>query len=143
MQQYRIIIVDGHPLFRNALKRTLQLSLNNSTLIEADNMAELTKVLDSNPNVDLILLDLSIQGVHGYSGLLDIRGKHPEIRVAVISAIDNYETIHRCMNFGAVGFLSKTLKMEIIQNAVNDILNGNIWVPPIYDLDHFEGGQHY
>lgn len=132
MSQYRIIIVDDHPLVRDALKQTLELSLVNPALIETGCMEDLIKVLGNDSNADLILLDLTIPGVQGFSGLVHLREKYPQLPVAIISAKDDYETIHRCMELGAVGFMPKTLPVFVIRDAVVGLLKGTIWTPPQY-----------
>ena len=135
MPNQRIIIVDDHPLFRDALKQTLEMALDNPELIEIDTMQALNDQLAQDTNIDLILLDLSIPGVQGFSGLIHLRGQHPALPVAIISATDTHETIHRCYDLGALAFIPKTLPIEDVQAAISLILDGEIWIPENYDPD--------
>jgi len=134
MLSYRIIIVDDHPLFRGALNQALTASLESSEIIEAASLDELTAKLAEGLEVDLILLDLTMPGVQGISGLVFLRGQHPEIPVVVISANDDPITIRRCMDCGASGFVPKSQPVEQIRTAVRSVLDGNVWSPPGVDL---------
>ena len=135
MLSYRIVIVDDHPLFRGALNQALSSSLDSSEILEAGPLDELTEKLAGGLEVDLILLDLTMPGVQGVSGLLFLRGQHPEIPVAIVSANDDPATIRRCLDCGASGFVPKSQPVDQIRTAVRSVLDGNIWSPPDVDLN--------
>lgn len=134
MLSYRIVIVDDHPLFRGALNQALSASLDSSEIVEAGSLDELTQKLANGLDVDLILLDLTMPGVQGISGLVFLRGQHPEIPVVIVSANDDPVTIRRCMDCGASGFVPKSQPVDQIRSAVRSVLDGNIWSPPDVDL---------
>ena len=134
MPAYRIIIVDDHPLFRDALGQALSSSLDTSAIIEAGSLDELTDTLAADKDIDLILLDLSMPGVQGLSGLLFLRAQYPEIPVVIVSADENPRTIRRCIEFGASGFVPKSHRVDQIRNAIKRVLDGEIWTPPDVDL---------
>lgn len=134
MLSYRIVIVDDHPLFRGALKQALSDSLETSEIVEAGSLDELTEKLAGGIDVDLILLDLTMPGVQGISGLVFLRGQHPEIPVVIVSANDDPVTIRRCMDCGASGFVPKSEPVERIRAAVRSVLDGNVSVPAGIDL---------
>lgn len=130
MLTYRIVIVDDHPLFRGALNQALSASLDAAEIVEAGSLDELTTKLSSGLEVDLILLDLSMPGVQGISGLVFLRGQYPEIPVVIVSANDDPTTIRRCMDCGASGFVPKSQPVDRIRQAVRSVLEGNVWTPP-------------
>ncbi|HRY06117.1 MAG TPA: response regulator transcription factor [Hyphomicrobiaceae bacterium] len=136
MLSYRIVIVDDHPLFRGALNQALSASLESSEIVEAGSLDELIEKLVSGSEFDLILLDLTMPGVQGISGLVFLRGQHPEIPVVIVSANDDPVTIRRCMDCGASGFVPKSQPVDQIRTAVRSVLDGNIWSPPEVDLSH-------
>jgi len=138
----RIIIVDDHPLFRDALKKTLELTLAEPELLTFGNMEELTAHLTNDNEADLVLLDLMIPGVQGFSGLLQLREQHPALPVAIISATDTPETIRRCYEHGALAFIPKTLPIEDVKSAINTILDGETWMPEGYDPNNVEVGEN-
>jgi DNA-binding NarL/FixJ family response regulator len=130
MLSYRIVIVDDHPLFRGALNQALSASLDSAEIVEAGSLDELTTKLTNGLEVDLILLDLSMPGVQGISGLVFLRGQYPEIPVVIVSANDDPTTIRRCMECGASGFVPKSQPVDRIRQAVRSVLDGNVWTPP-------------
>jgi DNA-binding NarL/FixJ family response regulator len=92
MADHRFIIVDDHPLFRGALGQALSAAFVNAEVLEAGSLDELTDRLAMAGEIDLILLDLSMPGVHGVSGLLYLRAQHPEVPVVIVSASDDAAT---------------------------------------------------
>ena len=134
MADHRFIIVDDHPLFRGALGQALSAAFANAEVLEADSLDELTDRLAMAGEIDLILLDLSMPGVHGVSGLLYLRAQHPEVPVVIVSASDDAATIRQCLDCGASGFIPKSQPVERIREAIRRIIGGEVWLPPDVDL---------
>ena len=132
---HRIIVVDDHPLFRGALTQALGSAIPDARIDQAASLAELEDLIAQRGDTDLVLLDLSMPGVQGLSGLLLLRSQHPDIPVVIVSAHDDPETIRRCMEFGASGYVPKSLSVEEIRTAVETVLGGGIWIPPDIDLE--------
>lgn len=133
MTENHIVIVDDHPLFRDALKTTLAASFKDLRLSEAGSLQELSAVVEKGV-VDLVLLDLTMPGVQGFSGLMYLRALNPQIPVVIVSANENPAVIRRCLEFGASGFIPKSLPISRIREAIGAILNGEFWLPPEIDL---------
>ena len=139
MASYSIIIVDDHPLFRDALRQALSNSIRDLLITEAGSLDELSGSLEANSETDLVLLDLAMPGVKGLSGLMYLRAQYPEIPVVVVSANEDPAAIRRSIEFGASGFIPKSLPVETIRDAVKSVLDGDVWTPP--DLDLGESGD--
>src|ERR1044071_9407940 len=131
---YRLVIADDHPLFRGALREAVTGLIEHAEIAEAGTFEEVPKLLDKLGEVDLILLDLSMPGVRGFSGLMYLRAQYPSVPVVVVSANDDPAVIRRCMDFGASGFVPKTLGIEAIRAAIARIIEGGVWAPPDIDL---------
>lgn len=134
MATYSIIIVDDHPLFRDALRQALSGRFSGLTISEAGSLDGLASALEANSETDLVLLDLAMPGVKGFSGLMYLRAQYPEIPVVVVSATEDPYAIRRCIEFGASGFIPKSLPVEVIREAVKNVLDGAVWTPPEIDL---------
>jgi DNA-binding NarL/FixJ family response regulator len=130
----RLMIVDDHPLFRGALNQALSASIESVAITEAGSLDELIAALAQSSDVDLILLDLAMPGVQGLSGLMYLRAQHPEIPVVIVSASEDAPLIRRAIDFGASGYAPKSLPVDRIRDAVRQVLDGAIWVPPDIDL---------
>lgn len=134
MASQQFIIVDDHPLFRGALRQALVVPFADAGIVEAATLDELVAILESGRETDLVLLDLAMPGVQGFSGLLLIRAQYPAIPVVIVSASEDPETIRRAMDFGAAGFVPKSQPVDRIRQAVETVLAGGIWTPPGLDL---------
>ena len=131
---YRLVIADDHPLFRGALREAVAGLFDASAIAEAGSFDDMSKLLDRNSDVDLVLLDLAMPGVRGFSGLMYMRAQFPSVPVVIVSGNDDPAVIRRCMDFGASGFIPKTLAVAEIRNAIESVLRGGIWTPPDVDL---------
>jgi DNA-binding NarL/FixJ family response regulator len=135
LTHYRLAIADDHPLFRGALREAVSGLFDRVDIAEAGSFEELSKLLERGPELDLILLDLAMPGVRGFSGLMYLRAQYPSVPVVVVSANDDPAVIRRCMDFGASGFIPKTLGIEPIREAITRVLKGGVWTPPDVDLN--------
>lgn len=131
---YRLVIADDHPLFRGALREAVAGLLERVDIAEAGTFDEVAELLERGGDVDLVLLDLTMPGVRGFSGLMFMRAQYPSVPVIVVSANDDPAAIRRCMEFGASGFIPKTLGVEAMRAAIRGVLNGGVWTPPDVDL---------
>ncbi len=138
MTSKTIVIVDDHPIFRGALSQSLSAGphsgLGEVDILEAGSLTDLTAVLQDAGDVDLILLDLTMPGVRGLSGLMLLRAQHPEIPVIIVSAREDPQTVRKCIEIGASGYVPKSLSVDDIRHAVRSVLGGDVWVPDDYDL---------
>jgi DNA-binding NarL/FixJ family response regulator len=141
MADYRFIIVDDHPLFRGALSQALSAAFAKAEVLEAGSLDELTERLAMAGETDLILLDLTMPGVHGVSGLLYLRAQHPDVPVVIVSASDDAATIRQCLDCGASGFIPKSQPVERIREAIRRIMDGEVWLPPDVDLSGLPPGD--
>lgn len=130
----RIIIADDHPLVRGALHQAVRGAVSGSDIIECADLDDLRKSLAANPNVDLVMLDLAMPGVRGFSGLLYLRAEFPGVPVVVVSANTDRDIMRRCIDFGASGFIPKTTDMDTMRHAIRTVLAGDTWTPPDVDL---------
>ncbi len=131
---HRLLIADDHPLFRGALREAVNGLFDRVEIGEAGTFEEVTEFLDRGGEIDLILLDLRMPGVRGFSGLMYLRAQYPGLPIVVVSANDDPAVIRRCMEFGASGFIPKTLGVEALRAAIARILQGEVWTPPDIDL---------
>src|SRR6187455_2281543 len=131
---YNFVIADDHPLFRGALREAVTGLFADAAIAEAGSFDDAVALLDKGGDVDLVLLDLTMPGVRGFSGLMYLRAQYPSVPVAVVSANDDPAAIRRCMEFGASGFIPKTLAVDGMRAAISAILSGGVWTPPDVDL---------
>jgi DNA-binding NarL/FixJ family response regulator len=136
---HHLLIADDHPLFRGALREAVNGLFERADVGEAGSFEEVTEFLERGGDIDLILLDLRMPGVRGFSGLMYLRAQYPGLPIVVVSANDDPAVIRRCMEFGASGFIPKTLGIEALRQAIARVLQGEVWTPP--DIDLARGGD--
>ncbi|SDQ84550.1 DNA-binding response regulator, NarL/FixJ family, contains REC and HTH domains [Pseudovibrio sp. Tun.PSC04-5.I4] len=132
---HRFIIADDHPLFRGAMRQTIEKKFASVKIIEAGSLDEVTAALDREEDVDLILLDLSMPGMRGFSGLMYLRAQYVGVPIVVVSGTEDPTTIRSAIEFGASGYIPKSLGIEVIQDGVSVVLEGGVWIPPDIDLN--------
>jgi DNA-binding NarL/FixJ family response regulator len=130
----RLVIADDHPLFRNALRQAVASVVSSAVVDEAGSFEDLTALLEKDAEVDLILLDLTMPGISGFSGLIYLRAQYPAIPVVIVSASDDGATIRRSLDFGASGFIPKRFGVDTLRDAILKVMEGEIWVPADTDL---------
>ena len=129
MAEARILIVDDHPLFREALRHALGTAKSRLEISEADSLNSLTAKLADDDFCDLVLLDLRMPGVQGLSGLIYLRSQYPNIPVVIISANEEAGIVQKSLNLGASGFIPKSSGTAVIIEAVEAVLAGGVWTP--------------
>lgn len=124
----RAIIADDHPLFRAALKQALTETLD-APILEAASFTQLLEFIQAEPQVELVLLDLTMPGNKGLTGLTSLRSRYPDILVVVVSANEQIATIRQAMAFGASAYIPKSMPLAELQFAVHAVLAGDTWLP--------------
>jgi DNA-binding NarL/FixJ family response regulator len=130
----RIFIADDHPLVRGALRQAVAGAVRGCDIVECGDLDALTKALEADPDADLVLLDLAMPGVRGFSGLIYLRAQHPGVPILVVSATTEPAIMRRCIDLGAAGFIPKTADIAVMRHAIRCVLEGETWTPPEVDL---------
>jgi len=124
-----ILIADDHPLFRAALTQAALAAAPECQVREAEDLDGVLTRLETEPDVDLVLLDLHMPGNHGLAGLAAIRAQFPAVAVAVCSGNDDPRVVRRALDHGAAGFIPKRTSMTDIRRAIGAILDCQTWLP--------------
>ncbi len=132
------LVADDHPLIRGAMREALSGFGTGTNVLEAEDFDAAVKAVDANPQIDMLLLDLTMPGASGLSGLVSMRATHPGTPVVVISGRDDPATIRRAIELGASGFISKASGPDGIRTAIERVLDGEVALPPGVDL----GAEH-
>jgi len=133
MSRTRFLIIDDHPLFREALQSAVQLEYPDVETVEARSVAEALDLLAGSSQFDLALLDLSIPGVHGFEGLLQLRTGHPRLPVVIVSGHEEPRIISEALSYGEAGFIPKSVRKSDLAAAIRHVMEGAVYVPEGYD----------
>lgn len=127
----KILILDDHPLFREALHYILQKLDEQVVILDAADYETAMQHVIENPDIDLISLDLCLSSDKGGFSVLDaISENYPAMPVVVISSSRSRSDIDRAIEAGARGYIPKCTPSLIMLNALSLILAGGIYTPP-------------
>jgi DNA-binding NarL/FixJ family response regulator len=129
----RFLIVDDHPLFRDALAVAIQAAYPEAEIVEASSIAAARETLQSGEPFDLLLLDLAMPGTRGFDGLIELRAARPKQPILVVSAHEDPRIIHEAMTCGAAGYISKSVKKRDLSEAIQDVMAGLVVLPKGYE----------
>lgn len=125
----RVLIVDDHSLVRDGMRSVLEVSFPDCEILEAGALAEAIAALSRGDDVDMVLLDLNIPDVTRFSGLTALRDTFPSVPVVMVSGQLDRITVREALAAGAAGFVPKSLKRAEIIEALQQVLEGEIYVP--------------
>jgi DNA-binding NarL/FixJ family response regulator len=137
----RVLIADDHPLMVGGLRQAVLAAAPEAEIAVAHDFDSMVAALDASPDTDLVLLDLTMPGVRGFSGLLFLRSERPSTPVIVVSGNEERAVIRHCMEFGAAGFIPKTNSLDTMRAAIAQVLDGGRWTPPDFDLNAAPNGE--
>lgn len=127
------LVVDDHPLFREALQLAISAAFPDADIVEASSVSEARSAIESRGGMDLVLLDLCMPGTRGFDGLIELRALFPKVPVVVVSALADNRVIHEAMTCGASGFISKASRKGELGAAIGEVLAGAVILPPGYE----------
>ena len=127
----KVLLIDDHPLILSALKSVILGLGDNVTVTGVSNANAARDTLKASPNFDLVLLDLQLGDTSGFDLLAEMRTAHPSLPVVVISASDRTSDVIRSIDMGAMGFVSKRSSNEVLFEALQQVMSGGVYVPPM------------
>ena len=125
----KILVVDDHPLIREALKGVLRDLDSRIDLIEAESVHQALALVAEHPDLGLMLLDLNLPGESGLDALPLLRESHPQLPVVVLSASDEPGIVTRAIDAGAMGFIAKTSSRDLLVNSLRRVISGGVCLP--------------
>ncbi|MDP2870143.1 response regulator transcription factor [Methyloversatilis sp.] len=125
----KILIVDDHPLIREALRHVLPGLAADIRLYDASDLESGLALADQHPDLDLALLDLTLPGCSGMSALRTFRSAQPALPIVVLSGFDDTDTVISSLDEGAMGFIPKSSSNEVLLGALRLVLSGGVYVP--------------
>lgn len=125
----KILVIEDHALVREGLLQTLAGTAKSTKTLGASDAESALATLEAHPDIDLILLDLMLPGLHGMTLLGVLRQRYPSISVLVLSAMEEPDTVRKVLRNGASGFVGKSGDSRVLIDAVRKVLAGEIYVP--------------
>jgi DNA-binding NarL/FixJ family response regulator len=125
----QVLLVDDHPLFRQALHTVIKAAKPQLMITEAGTLEGARGALSGSARFALVLLDMKLPDSEGFSGLLQLRGEFPATPIVIISTTEDASVIARAIALGAAGYVPKSSSRAQITQALDAVLSGEIWSP--------------
>lgn len=123
------LLIDDHALFRDGMTLLLGQRFPDVEVSHAQDLASGLQRLAAEPPIDLVLLDLGLSDSQGLASLSQVLDVRPQASVVVLSADDRPETVDAALAAGASGFIPKTSRGGIIDEALRVVLGGGVYLP--------------
>jgi DNA-binding NarL/FixJ family response regulator len=130
--QTTFLVVDDHPLFLDALKAAIECAYPGAKVLEASSIEAATRAIAEHKVFDLVLLDLTMPGISGFDGLLELRSQHPSLPIVIVSAHEDPRVVHEAMTLGANGFIPKSVRKAELTEAIRKAMAGVPVLPAGY-----------
>jgi len=127
----KVLLIDDHPLILAALSQVIESLGKEVSVIAVDHADAARAALKSQTDLDLVLLDLHLGEVSGFDLLDEFRADYPALPIVVISASEQAADVMRAIDHGAMGFVPKRSGTDLLTEALQLVLVGGIYVPPL------------
>ena len=126
----RIVLADDHDLVRSGIKALLSRIDGVEVIAEARDGAELITLVESLVP-DVVMTDIAMPGMDGITAISEIHGKHPQVRLLVLSMYDSVDFIKRAVANGACGYLMKDAPPFELEQAVRSVMATGSYFSPV------------
>ena len=125
----RICLIDDHRLFREGVRRILEMEDNFEVVAEADDGGDAENiVVEINP--DVLLMDINMPGLNGVEATRRLISQHPDVKVIILSIHDDESYVTHALKSGASGYLLKEMDADALIEAVKVVADGGAYIHP-------------
>jgi DNA-binding NarL/FixJ family response regulator len=125
----KILLVDDHTLITDALSALLQDMEPDVQVHTAGSAPEAMNLVEQHADADLLLLDLGVPGATGTSLLEAIVAQVPDLKILVLSGVQDQRSVMRTLQLGAAGFVPKSMATDKLLSAIKFVLSGGFYIP--------------
>ena len=126
-----VLVVDDHPLFRDGLKLVLQQLADGTRVVTESDATRGLEAAQSIDDLDLVLLDLGMPGMDGFTAVERFAQVVPGVPVVIVSAHEEPAQVRRAIALGASGYIPKSTPAATLLDALRLVLGGGVYVPPL------------
>lgn len=129
MDHLRVIIVDDHRLYTDALKMLLhaQKAPSYEVVATEEDGAEVLDMLHRH-HADILLLDLNLPGIDGLDLLPEVAKRFPGLKIIIVTMYDNPKFIQESIKHGASGYVVKTGGFSELRKAISEVMGENLYI---------------
>ena len=127
----KVLLIDDHDLFVDGMHLVLARLDAKIQIFDANSCDEALPLIQDNPDIDLLLLDLGLPDITDVDALKLLRNRLPAAPVVVLSGNDDACKVHQMLNLGAQGYIPKSTRSDLLISALNLVLSGGIYIPSV------------
>jgi DNA-binding NarL/FixJ family response regulator len=137
----KILLVDDHSLITDALRLLIGDLEPGADIYTAADAPGAERLVEQHPDADLMLLDLGLPGATGTSLLESLVARAPDLKILVLSGVQDQRSVMRVLQLGASGFLPKSMASDTLSSAIKFVLSGGVYIPADLLDDTTRGAQ--
>jgi two-component system nitrate/nitrite response regulator NarL len=126
----QLLVIDDHPIVRQGMVAALRQLQAGVEVLEANDGAHGLEILESNPRIKAVLIDLEMQPLGGIPTIRQIRQLQPTLPVLVVAGSEEAADFHAAIQAGANGYCPKSAGLRTVRHALRQVLDGSTYVPP-------------
>ena len=127
----KLLVIDDHPIVLDGIAALLVGSNPDTVVLKARDAQSGFKLLDANPDLDVVLLDLRLPGLNGHAAISEFGRLRPTLPVIVLSSSEDPTDVRRAIALGALGYVPKSASRHALMSAIDLVMNGEIYLPPL------------
>ncbi len=127
MKKINVLIVEDHPLTRQTLEYQVKKLPNINVLGSVENGKSAVEFVENN-KPDIILMDIEMPVMNGIEATMEIKKKHPNIIIIMLTSHGERENVLNAFNSGANAYCIKNIEMDELAKVIDIVLEGGIWV---------------
>ncbi len=127
----KLLIVDDHAVVREGLAALLRSLAPDTVVLQARDGLEGLSLARDTPDLDAVLLDLTMPGLDGFAAIGEFRNLSPGTPIIVLSASEDAGSIRRALAAGANGYVPKSARPQTLLSAMRLVLSGETYIPPL------------
>jgi DNA-binding NarL/FixJ family response regulator len=125
-----VLLIEDHSLVRRLVANHLRGQLKQCEIIEADSLARLATLADKIGGVRLAIVDLELPDGNAIEWIEGATSQYPDLRVIVLSSVNQDVTLYRALRCGVAGFVHKSDDLELLETAISNVLGGAGFLSP-------------
>ena len=127
----KALLIDDHPLILSGLKVVMKGFGDDVSVACVETARGARELLAEDASYDIVLLDLQLGDCSGFELLEELRSMYPSLSVVIVSSTDSNDDVSQAIYLGAMGFIPKRASNEALFEALNMVMSGGIYVPPM------------
>lgn len=124
-----LLVVDDHTLFVDAIKHVLVKLADNVDILDTNDCEKALELAEQHSNLNLVLLDLNMPGMHGLEALQIFVHRFPLLPIVALTASDDRTDMQKVIDAGAMGYIHKSTQEKVLLSALQLVLSGGVYIP--------------